>query len=165
MEEILDLVDESDEIIGEVLKSVANSHPSKIHREILVCIFDDKNRMLMQQRSFKKKVYPGYWAESCAGHVAKGENPEESAHRELMEELGFDTPLTFMEKRLLRFLNETHFAYCFLGKYNGEEIIIQKDEIEEVKFVEKADLEKVVKMDDEVTRNEVKWMKKIWLVN
>ena len=86
MDELLDLVNEKDEVIGEVWKSEANSNPKLIHREILVYVFDDQNRMLLQQRSFTKKVYPGQWAETCAGHIGKGEKPKIAAYRELSEE-------------------------------------------------------------------------------
>lgn len=162
MDELLDLVNENDEVIGEVWKSQANSDPKFIHREILVYIFDNKNRLLMQQRSFNKKVYPGVWAESSAGHINKGEDPEIAAHRELTEELGFDTDLKFFEKRILHYSNETHISYCYLGKYNEEKIIIQKEEVENVKFVEIDEIDTLYKNKDKIIDEEVEWMKKVW---
>lgn len=162
MDELLDLVSENDEVIGEVWKSKANSDPKLIHREILIYIFDNKNRLLMQQRSFNKKVYPGVWAESSAGHVDKGEDPEIAAHRELKEELGFDTDLTFFEKRTLHYSNETHISYCYLGKYNGEKITIQKEEVENVKFVKKEEIDSLYKIKDKIIDEEIEWIKKVW---
>ncbi|MFA7301537.1 MAG: NUDIX domain-containing protein [Candidatus Shapirobacteria bacterium] len=88
MDELLDLVNENDEVIGEVWKSQANSDPLVIHREISVYLFDNENRMLMGQRGFTKKVYPGVWGESAAGHIGKGEKPEDTAHRELKKRNG-----------------------------------------------------------------------------
>lgn len=137
-DEILDLVDEKDEIIGEVKKSEANSDPKLIHREIRIVIFDSQNRILLQQRSFKKKKYPGYWA-LTAGHVLKGLAPRRAAHKELMEELGFDLELKFLYKRLVSTDGERHFAYCYIGKYSGQEIKIDSDEVEQVKFFTKDD--------------------------
>ncbi|MCA9397648.1 NUDIX domain-containing protein, partial [candidate division WWE3 bacterium] len=90
-DELLDLVNENDEVIGTILRSEANSNPKVYHREIGILIADSQDRVLMQQRSKNKKVYPLYWIVSCAGHVSAGMTPEEVAHKELQEELGFDT--------------------------------------------------------------------------
>lgn len=135
--EVLDLVDENDNIIGEVTREEANSKPGLIHREAAVFVYDDQNRVLVQQRSFKKKVSPGRWEVSCAGHVPRGLSYEEVAHQELKEELGFDLELSFFKKELNHRPNETRFLAWFIGKYSGEEIVINKDEVEQVKFIDK----------------------------
>ena len=137
MDELLDLVNENDEVIGEVWKSKANSDPKFIHREISVYIFDKDDRLLMGQRSFAKKVYPGVWSESAAGHVGKGEDPEIAAHRELQEEMGFDTELKFLKKVISKYPNETHFTYCYAGSYSNEKIVFQKEEIETIRFTDR----------------------------
>jgi len=142
-EEILDLVNENDEVIGEVKKKEANSNPNLWHREVCVLVYDDQNRILLQQRSFKKKVYPGAWAETCAGHVSKGQTYEETAHRELKEELGFDTDLKYVEKVVVKFSNETHFAAWFMGKYPGLPIKIDREEVEQAKFADEKEFEQL----------------------
>lgn len=163
MDELLDLVNEKDEVIGEVWRSEANSDPKMTHREVLVFVFDDNNRLLMQQRSFNKKIYPGYWTETSAGHVEKGEDPEVTAHRELKEELGFDLPLRYVAKKYVSAANETHFSYCYIGQYSGEKINFQKEEVNDVKFVEKDKIDELFdKNDDKVTIDEYDWIKKIW---
>jgi isopentenyl-diphosphate delta-isomerase type 1 len=162
MDELLDLVNENDEVVGEVLKSKANSDPKLIHREVVVYIFDEKLRFLVQQRSWNKKVYPGIWAESAAGHVGKGEDIEVAAHRELQEEMGFDVPLKFIQKRLNKFENETHFSYCYLGKYTGEKISFQKEEIEQVKFVTEEEFSALYPERDKVIDEAISWIKEIW---
>jgi len=119
--------------------------------------------MLMQQRSFNKKVYPGEWAETCAGHVAKGEESEMAAHRELKEEMGLEIDLKFVKKRLIKLGNETHFAYCYIGKYNGQKIVFDKDEVETVAWVRKEDFERYWKpSSDKYIQSETKWVKEIW---
>jgi isopentenyl-diphosphate delta-isomerase len=141
----LDLVDEGDNVIGEVMKKEANNNPSLWHREIRVILYDTKGRVLLQQRSFKKKVYPGAWAETCAGHVPAGKTYEETAYQELREELGFDTELKLAEKTLVRMPNETHFAAWFIGRYQGEKIVVAKDEIEQIKFLGKEEYKDFIK--------------------
>ena len=68
-EEVIDLVNEKDEIIGTVTKKTANSNPNIIHREIGVILFDKNNRILFQQRSKKKLIDPMVWTVSCEGHI------------------------------------------------------------------------------------------------
>ena len=51
-----------------------------------VAVFRDA-RILLVQRSMKKKFLPGYW-EIPGGHVEEGETPEAAARRELEEETG-----------------------------------------------------------------------------
>lgn len=144
-DELLDLVNEKDEIIGEVWKSEANQNPKLIHREVAVIIYDDENKVLFQKRSKLKKVNPGIWAETVAGHVGKGENVIDAAHRELNEEMGFDTELTFFEKTLAQTPKETHFTYWYTGKFpeNGK-IVLQEEEVEKVSFLSPKELQKLI---------------------
>ncbi len=162
MDELLDLVNEKDEVIGEVWKSKANSDPNVIHREISVYIFDNENRMLMGQRSFSKLVYPGVWGESAAGHIGKGEEPEVAAHRELKEEMGFDTELKFLKKVLTKFSNETHFTYCYVGLYKGEKIVFQKEEVEEVRFTKRDEFDGLYDNPDDFLKQGIEFVKDIW---
>ena len=92
-DELLDLVNEKDEVIGEVWTSVAHKDPTKIHREVAIVVFNNKSEVLLQQRSFKKSHDPGEWKLTAAGHVGKGEDPKDAAIRELEEELGLKTTL------------------------------------------------------------------------
>lgn len=87
-DELLDLVNEKDEVIGEVWKSEAHRDPAKFHREVAIVVFNNKREVLLQQRSFKKSHDPGQWKITAAGHVGKGEKPEDAVKRELEEELG-----------------------------------------------------------------------------
>lgn len=138
--ELLDLVDENDQIIGEVIRKDANADPKLIHREIGVIIVDDQNRILFEKRSKYKKVGPGVWS-IPAGHVLKGEGIEVTAHQELLEEIGFDLDLTYLGKKLRRYKNESHFTNYFLGKYSGQKIKIEPAEVEKARFFSKKDIE------------------------
>lgn len=139
-EELLDRVDEKDLVIGRVTKAEANSNAEIIHREVRVVLYDSEGKILIQKRSPKKKVYPGIWAESCQGHVPCGMDYEEAAHKELREELGFDTPLQYLGKTLIRYPNERHFAAWFIGKYQGEQISPEPEEVADFRFVSRKEL-------------------------
>jgi isopentenyldiphosphate isomerase len=133
-DEMLDWVDENDEVIGEIIRHKANAEPKYIHREVGILLADDQKRILLQKRSKLKTVKPSFWSIGCAGHVTKGENPDLVAHQELKEELGFDTELTFIGKRLRRLEKETHFMYYYLGFYEGQDFILEPTEVDSIKF-------------------------------
>lgn len=161
-EEILDLVNEDDQIIGEVIRKNANSNPKLIHREIAVIVVDDKNRILLQKRSEYKTVNPGMWSVT-AGHVLKGEDLFVTAHSELQEELGFDTELVFIKKVLHKYKWETHFMSYFLGSYNGEKIKIETSQASEIRFFAKKELEDFIKKGGNVNLKHLEIFNSYWL--
>jgi isopentenyldiphosphate isomerase len=113
-DEVLDLVDEHDCVIGTVKKSQAHGDPSLRHREVAVIVHCGRS-ILWQQRAWSKSVLPGVWDITCAGHVSAGEAPDAAAVRELREELGFELELAFVERRTVARPNETYIAHVFHG--------------------------------------------------
>lgn len=136
-EEILDLVTEDDEVIGEVTRSEANGRPGIWHREVSVTLHTEDDRVLLQQRSLDKKVNPGLWTVSAAGHVLKGEDPLATAHTELMEELGFDTELEYIKKLKDIIETESRIFYVYRGLYEGQPIVIQPEEVQQARLFTK----------------------------
>jgi isopentenyl-diphosphate Delta-isomerase len=137
-QELLDLVDEEDRVIGTVRKGEADSDPSLIHREVAILIHRG-TELLWQLRSAAKLVMPSTWDIACAGHVGAGDGPLAAAHRELLEELGFDVALELLERRLVREPNETHFAYVFAGAAPaGLEPTLDRDEVEAIEWCDLA---------------------------
>lgn len=159
-DEVLDLVDENDQVVGEVTRKEAHNNPKLIHREISVIIYDDNNRVLLQKRSKKKLVRPGIWSIGCAGHVPKGSDPLVTAHRELKEELGFDTDLVFLIKKLNKRTNETRFIYWYAGKFPGGKIKVDPSETDEAKFFSKNDIDDLSKSDAGYGERSVSMVKK-----
>lgn len=68
------------------------------HRAIHVWLVDDHRNILLQRRSEGKDTHPGMLDVSCAGHVAAGNDVDETAVRELEEELGL-TGIAVQEAR------------------------------------------------------------------
>lgn len=96
-DELLDLVDKNDRVLGTVLKSVAHGDPNLIHREVAIAVFNDKGEVLLQQRSMNK-TSPGSWKITAAGHVKSGEDPRKAIIREVYEELGIKIDPIFYKK-------------------------------------------------------------------
>lgn len=143
-DEVVDVVDENDNVIGTSTKGEVNSNPSLWHREICVIIYDNQGRVLVQQRSKNKKHNPLVWTLSVAGHVPSGETYERAAHRELKEELGIGTELNVYEKQAFHLPTETQIITSYLGKFpQGETITINKNEVETYRFVSEGELEEL----------------------
>ena|SRR5438093_12762127 len=86
-EEILDLVNDRDEVIGQETRSEIHRLKLK-HRAVHVLVFNSKGELFLQKRSMKKDCFPGMWDSSASGHLDSGESYDACAVRELEEELG-----------------------------------------------------------------------------
>ena len=102
--------------------------------------------MLIKQNE-KEKIGFGRW-NGVGGHVEKGENPIESAKRELLEETGL-----IIRKLSLRFItilekeeNIGISLFIFTGRTN-QRILRESDE-GKLKWIKVVDLEKYQVMDD-----------------
>jgi isopentenyl-diphosphate delta-isomerase len=96
-EEQFDVVNDRDEVIDVLPRSEVHRR-KLLHRAIHVFVFRTDGRMLIHQRSHTKEEFPSVWTSSCSGHVSAGETYDESAPRELLEELGVVASLTPLHK-------------------------------------------------------------------
>jgi isopentenyl-diphosphate delta-isomerase len=96
--EQLVVVDEHDRVIGHATKSACHDGQGLLHRAFSLFVFDSAGHLLLQQRSRNKRLWPGYWSNSCCSHPRRGESMEEAIQRRLSEELGFNCPLRFLYK-------------------------------------------------------------------
>ena len=88
--ELLDIVDENNNLTGEVCEREYVHNNGLRHRESAVLVINEKNELLLEKRAATKKSSPNKWA-LCAGHVSSGEDPEDTMIRELKEEIGMNT--------------------------------------------------------------------------
>jgi isopentenyl-diphosphate delta-isomerase len=157
--EIILQVDEHANPIGQVERSLAHGNPQFIHIHTACMIFNDKNQLLFQQRSSQKVTHAGFWTSGAGGHVEANETPLSNIHKELMEELGFDTKLVFVEKELCRDEYESRFVFYYLAKYTSETIKFDPKEVDAIKFV---DQEAFNVMKDNVTPRAYLFAKRFW---
>ena len=143
-DEVLDLVDMTDTVVGTTPRPEANNDPALTHREISVLLFDSQKRVVIQKRSRYKEVHPNMWS-LLAGHVPAGEDPEKVAYQELQEEYGIDNiSLQYVTKQYIEYPHESHFMYYFVGAYSGEVIHFEASEISEVRVVSEDQLQKMI---------------------
>lgn len=119
LDEVFDLVDLDDRVIGQVRRGDAHRNPALIHRSVQILVFASDGRLLLQRRSATKDLYPGYYCASASGHVASGEDYAETAARELIEELGISTPLTYIGKALIQSEPETEITALYTTVSDG----------------------------------------------
>src|SRR3989344_6175811 len=115
MDEIVDIVDEEDKIIGQELKSRCHNNMI-LHRGVAILVFKDDSytKTIIQKRSMKKTSNPG---EYCipGGHISSGEDYITGAKRELREELfhGQELPKEIVFEELFKIKKSTDHDYEF----------------------------------------------------
>ena len=92
------LVDSDDREIGFLSKADAHLGVGPLHRAFSLFVFNPAGELLLQQRAKGKRLWPGYWSNTCCSHPRRGENMDNAIHRRLHEELGLRTELEFLFK-------------------------------------------------------------------
>ncbi len=85
--EIFDIVDETDQVIGQAPRGRVHAE-GLMHRAVHILVWNSRNEVFLQKRSMSKDQMPGVWTTSASGHVDSGEDYDTAAVRELGEELG-----------------------------------------------------------------------------
>jgi 16S rRNA (adenine1518-N6/adenine1519-N6)-dimethyltransferase len=126
------VVDENDQIIGDAPRGEVHGNNLR-HRAVHVFIFNRQGELFLQKRSPGKDRHPLLWDSSAAGHVDAGEAYDETASRELEEELGVKAELTRVAK--LPCLEKTgwEFIWLYWGEHEGP-FSLARTEIEHGEF-------------------------------
>lgn len=132
------VVDKNDNFLG--YKDRNDRNPEDIIRISGVWLVNENNEVLIAQRALDKVHDPGKWGPSAAGTVEEGEGYEINAVKETEEELGFHID---PEKLILgpkRFAHTSHkyFVQMYFYKTDAkvEDFRIQKDEVEQVRWID-----------------------------
>lgn len=97
-DEPLVLVDHDDQEIGFLDKASAHVGQGTLHRAFSLFVFNAKGELLMQQRAPGKRLWPGFWSNTCCSHPRRGETLDNAIHRRLSEELGLQCALEYLFK-------------------------------------------------------------------
>lgn len=87
MSEILDVINENDEVIGQAERDEVHSK-GLLCRLVYVCFYTTDGKVILQKRSTSKKNDPGKLTTTVSGHVGSGQNYLDAAVRETSEETG-----------------------------------------------------------------------------
>ena len=153
--EYFDICDENGLPTGGVV-SRQEAHEKGIrHRTAHVWVIreiDGRTQVLLQKRSMNKDSFPGQLDTSSAGHIQAGDEPVESAVRELYEELGIRADPSDLEYAgqfrvqyekvfhgsLFRD-NEIANVYIYRKSVDTKDITIQREELDEVGWYDLED--------------------------
>ncbi len=94
--EELILVDENDDEIGHLSKAECHDGDGRLHRAFSVFLFNDAGELLVQKRSPEKRLWGGYWSNSCCSHPRRGEDLETATRRRLRDELNVEAQLEYV---------------------------------------------------------------------
>ncbi|WP_320780161.1 NUDIX hydrolase [Streptomyces sp. CRN 30] len=86
-EEIIDIVDEDDRVVGQSPRGEAYARGLR-HRCAFVLVRDARGRIFVHRRTATKQVFPSRYDMFVGGVVGAGESYDDAAHREAEEELG-----------------------------------------------------------------------------
>ena len=144
-EERLIVVNENDEVLDFLPRSQCHAGDGILHRAFSVHIFNDRNQVLLQQRSKHKDLWPLYWSNSCCSHPRAGETTVGAAQRRLHEELGISAPLHHLYKFSYQVRyngngSENELCSVFIGRSNGP-VVSDRSEIASWRFVDVQKLE------------------------
>jgi len=129
-EEIFDVVNERDEVIGSRSRDEVHRLGLK-HRAIHVLVFNSRGEVFLQKRSHKKDTAAGLWDSSSSGHVDSGEDYDACAVRELREEIGLE--VVSVPKRLFKIDagSDTGWEFCWVYRHASDgPLVLNADEIE-----------------------------------
>ena len=145
-DEALILVDTDDMEIGSMSKADCHDGEGVLHRAFSVFLFDERGRLLLQQRAAGKRLWPLYWSNTCCSHPRRGEVIDEAADRRLEDELHTRANLEFVYKFVYQAAfddlgSEHELCHVFLGAITDPPTP-NHTEIAALKYLSPAELER-----------------------
>jgi isopentenyl-diphosphate Delta-isomerase len=149
-DELIDIYNENNKFLRKKLKSKAHRE-GLWHRSAQIWIYNKKGQLLVQLRAKDKALFPDTWDISVAGHVSSGEEPINTAIKEIKEEIELNIKKTDLEfvkirKNSMKYkdlVNNEH-GYVYLLDYEGniKDLRLQKEEVQEIRFLDIDQVEK-----------------------
>ncbi|MCI8760350.1 MAG: NUDIX domain-containing protein [Clostridia bacterium] len=170
MEELIDVLDENGIKTGEILPRSEIHKKGLWHRIIVVAIVNEKNQVLIQQRSYNKDKNAGLWDISVTGHITTGQDSLSAAKREINEEvsvnIGYRVDIKdfryMFSYRKEEKVSEEHMDRQFYDFFILREedleignIKVQESEVEQVKFVDMSELNSMIENKEIVERDAI----------
>jgi 16S rRNA (adenine1518-N6/adenine1519-N6)-dimethyltransferase len=112
------VVDAEDRVVGQAPRGEVHAN-NLLHRAVHILLFNTAGEVFLQKRSRKKDRHPCVWDSSAAGHVDAGEDYDETAARELEEELGITAELQRMVKLPASDRTGMEFIWLYRGRHEG----------------------------------------------
>jgi isopentenyl-diphosphate Delta-isomerase len=136
IDELLDIVNKQDSVIGRELRDIAHKL-GLWHRGVHVFLFTADGEMLVQKRSADRTSSPSMLDCSVSEHVKAGESYREAAIRGMKEELGLEG---IEIERLTKFrmnygVNDNEISELFQGIVEPGKVKFDPVEIESIAYL------------------------------
>lgn len=150
MDEIVDIVNEQDEVIGQMGKQEAH-RIGALHRTVIAELENSRGNLILVRQSASRQD-AGKLVNPVGGHVKAGENLEEALKREVAEETGItDFKFKFIGKAIFyrQVLGRAENHYFIVYKIFSDQKPVPNYEGLGFEEFEKEELEKQVKQNPE----------------
>jgi isopentenyl-diphosphate delta-isomerase len=161
--EELILVDADDKETGFLSKAECHDAGGILHRAFSLFLFNSDGELLLQQRGSDKRLWPGFWSNSCCSHPRRGESMDVATQRRLRDELNIESSLQFVYKfcYTAEFGSagaENELCHVYLGRIT-ESVRPNDHEIDDIRFIGSQDLTKEFAAESE---SFTPWFKLEW---
>lgn len=137
-DELLVVVDRDDNILDYLPRKQV--HQQKLlHRTISILVYNSKGELILQKRSAKMDTYPGLYSNASGGHVTKGFNYDETATKEIFEEIGVSPKLEVVKKMIIDDPNHYTMTTVYRTVSDGP-FKEDREEIDELRAFSKEEL-------------------------
>jgi isopentenyldiphosphate isomerase len=144
--ELVDIVNEKDEIIGQDLRT-NKIKKGFIFRVAAAFLVDSNGKLIITKRSKQKDIDPGLYDLAAVGGVLAGESYKQAIERELQEELSISCELKMLDKFYWEIRRKEGFFKTFCAVFLGKTDQVPKlnDEVSEFKKIRLAEIKKEIK--------------------
>jgi len=133
-DEIVLIVDKDNKVTGSAPRHQMRASGLP-HQATYILVFNSLGELFVQKRTMTKDIYPGYYDVAAGGVVLAGERYDESAKRELAEELGIkETDLTSHFTFFYQEDKNRVWGRVYSCIYDGE-LTLQAEEVESGYFM------------------------------
>lgn len=159
--EYFDVIDADGNRTGAIVERGEAHVKGIVHKVVHVWLINASEELLLQKRSKVKDLRPDQWYVSLGGHIESGETNDRTIVREFMEELGLDVSARLCDIRYLytfrerieandgAFIDDTFYdVYMLRMDPNIEALVLQEDEVQEVKWCAYEDFKRAVQNRD-----------------
>ncbi len=139
------LVDSQDQQLGSADKASCHDGDGMLHRAFSVLIFNSRGELLLQRRAPGKRLWGGFWSNSCCSHPRDGETMDVASQRRVWEELGLKTELHYLYKFEYHASfgeagSEHELCWVYIG-LSDDPPSTNSNEISEWRYISLSDLE------------------------
>lgn len=161
--EPLVLVNSADEPVGFLDKSACHDGNGRLHRAFSLFVFNSQGELLIQRRAANKRLWSGFWSNSCCSHPRRNEIMVDAVNRRLEQELGLEVDLAYLYKfeytaNFGDLGTEHELCWVYAGR-TASLPVVNTTEIDEWRWISATELDKELATDNNAF---TPWFKLEW---